>query len=152
MGRAVQTAIDSLNFFVESRNAGQVISVVTTGTGSFTSADQFNTAQKGAMFFVTIASVTVSSVNVQFSMNAKDVVTGTYYPYITASLALTGATPQGMILMYVGASSLTFAQPGVQALINLPLPNVFQLVTSLSIGNTSGSGTLSYSVDYSKVM
>lgn len=152
MSRAVQTAIDSLNFFVESRNAGQVISVVTTGTGSFTSADQFNTAQKGAMFFVTIASVTVSSVNVQFSMNAKDVVTGNYVPYLTASVALTNSTTTGVILMYVGAASLTFVNPAVQAVINMPLPNVFQLVTSLSIGNTSGSGTLSYSVDYSKVM
>ena len=150
MSRAVQTAIDSLNFFVESRNAGQVISVVTTGTGSFTSTDQTNTAQNGAMFFITLASVTVTSATVQFSINAKDVQTGIYFPYIKASVdGLSGATPQGMVIVYPGASG-TFVNAG-NTVVPMPLPNVFQVVTSLTITNTSSTGTVSYTVDYSKV-
>jgi hypothetical protein len=153
MARAVQTAIDSLNFFVESRNAGTVISAVTTATGGAISADQFNTAQKGAMFFITGTSVTADTTNMTFSINAKDPVTGKYFSYLTAPVVITSTTNQAMILLYVGAvATTTFVNSNVQAVIDMPLPNVFQITTTLSVTNVSGSGTISYSVDYSKVM
>jgi hypothetical protein len=152
MSRAVQTAIDSLNFFVESRNAGNIISVVATATGSFTSNDQTNLAQNGGMFFVTIASVTVNTVTVQMSINAKDVQSGAYFPYIKASLdGLAPGTTQGILTVYPGAGAGTFV-PANGAAIGMPLPNVFQVVASLTITTTASmSGTVGYSVDYGKV-
>ena len=151
MSRAVQTAIDSLNFFVESRNGGNIASVLTTATGSFTSSDQTNLAQNGGMFFVTIASVTVNTVTVQMSINAKDVQSGTYFPYIKASLdGLAPGTTQGMMIVYPGATS-TFINTE-NAVVSAPLPNVFQVVTSLTITTSASmSGTVGYTVDYGKL-
>jgi hypothetical protein len=154
MGRAVQTAIDSLNFFVESRNAGNIIISSATVSAGANSGDIANTQQVGAMFFVTIASVSVTSATIQLSILAKDVSTSTYFPYIKASVdGLSAAGTQGMILLYVGAASGTFLNAS-DTLVTLPLPNVFQVVTSMTISNTTAtnSGTASMRVDYSKVM
>lgn len=154
MARAVNTAIDSLNFFVESRNVGNISNVATTATGSFTSPDQANTQQRGGMFFITAASVTVNTATVQFSILAKDVSASVYFPYIKVSLdGLNQTTTQGIILLYVGAvPQAGIVDPSVTT-IGMPLPNVFQVVTSLSITTTASmSGTVSYKVDYSKVM
>jgi hypothetical protein len=152
MGRAVQTAIDSLNFFVESRNVGNIANVVTTATGTFISADQVNTAQKGAMFFVAFASVTVNTVSVNFSILAKDVSASVYFPYITQAIGVTPTTVNSTIMLYVGAVSGTFSDPSV-SLITLPLPNVYQVVVSLSVATTASmSGTVSYKIDSSKLM
>jgi hypothetical protein len=156
MSRAVQTAIDSLNFFVESRNAGNIISASATVSAAGTSPDQFNTAQRGAMFFVTIASVSVTSATVQLSINAKDPQSGVYFPYLKMSVdGLNATTTQGVIVLYVGAASAAGLNTAISnQLITMPLPNVFQVVTSMTISSTTAtnSGTASLSVDYSKVM
>jgi hypothetical protein len=154
MARAVQSVIDSLNFFVESRNAGNIILASATVSASGTSPDLFNTAQRGAMFFVAIASVSVSSATVQIAINAKDPQSGAYFPYLKTSVdGLSAAGAQGLILMYIGASAGAPFNANNQ-LISLPLPNVFQVVTSMTISNTTATntGTASLSVDYSKVM
>ena len=152
MARDVQTAIDSLNFFVESRNVGNIINVAATATGSSNSGDQANTQQIGGMFFVTFASVTVNTASVTFSILAKDVSASVYFPYVSQTLNVSSATTKSTILMYVGAATGTFADPSV-TLINMPLPNVFQVTVSLSVATTASmSGTTSYKIDYSKVM
>jgi len=165
MSRAVQTAIDSLNFFVESRNAGNILNVVTTATGGATSADLINTDQRGGMFFITFASVTVTGATLALNINAKDVQSGTYYPYCRVSVdgVTAGVTAaQYIALFYVGAVStpgsnginIGAAMAGNVANIGLPLPGTFQVVSSLTISNTTAtmSGTASYTVDYAKVM
>jgi hypothetical protein len=164
MARAVQTAIDSLNFFVESRNAGNILNVTTTATGGATSADLINTAQRGAMFFITFASVTVTGATLALNINAKDVATSTYFPYCRVSIdgISVGASTQYTALFYVGATStpgavgsnIGSAMAGNVTNIGLPLPGTFQIVSSLTISNTTAtmSGTVTYSVDYGKVM
>jgi hypothetical protein len=153
MARAVQTAIDSLNFFVESRNAGNIIPAVqTTAAGGATSADQTNTAQRGAMFFIAGVSVTVNSGTINLNINAKDVVSGTYFPYLTIPVIVTAGATQSVVVIYAGAVSGTFFNAN-DILVNMPLPNVFQVITSLVVSTSASmSGTLTYSVDYSKVM
>ena len=163
MSRAVQTAIDSLNFFVESRSVGNIINAVTTATGGITSADLINTAQRGGMFFITIASISVNSATLQLSINAKDVAAGTYFPYAQVVLAALapGSSLQYTALFYVGATSTPGAVgTGIAGTVNgnvvnfgLPLPGTFNVVSSLSLTTTaSQTGSLSYSVDYGKVM
>jgi hypothetical protein len=163
MSRAVQTAIDSLNFFVESRNAGNIINAVTTATGGANSGDLINTAQRGGMFFITVASISVNTATLLLSINAKDVASGTYFPYAQIQLGslVPGASLQYSALFYVGATSTPGAtgggivgtMSGNVANFGLPLPGTFQVVSSLAVTTTaSQTGTLSYSVDYAKVM
>lgn len=154
MARAVNTIIDSLNFFVESRNVGNIILASATVSASALSSDQNNTLQQGAMFFVAIASVSVSSATVQLSILAKDVSTSTYFPYAKASVdGLSAGGAQGMVIFYVGAAAGTFLNAN-DTLVNLPLPGVFQVQTSMTISGTTAtnSGTASLRVDYAKVM
>jgi hypothetical protein len=154
MARAVQTAIDSLNFFVESRNAGNIITATATISAAGISPDQTNLAQHGAMFFVALASVSVSSATIQLSINAKDVVSGTYFPYLKASVdGLSAAGSQGMLVVYPGIVGGGFLNAN-NATASVPLPNVFQVVTSMTISSTTAtnSGTATLTVDYSKIM
>ena len=156
MARAVQTAIDSLNFFVESRNAGNILTVAATATGGATSADIVNTAQRGGMFFITLASVTVTACTLALNINAKDTQSGTYFPYLRVSCdgVSAGGPLQNMALVYVGAVTQTSVVNANVQSVGMPLPGTFQVVSSLTISNTTAtmSGTVSYSVDYSKVM
>jgi hypothetical protein len=154
MARAVQTAVDSLNFFVESRSAGSIIIASATVSGAATSADQQNSQQVGAMFFVNLTSVSVTSATIQMSINAKDPVAGTYFPYVKASIdGLSAGNTNGMVIMYLGAASATFLNAD-NALITMPVPYIFQVVTSMTISSTTAtnSGTTSFTVDYTKVM
>ncbi len=153
MARSVNTIIDSLNFFVESRNVGNIITVPTTATGSSNSGDLVNTDQLGGMFFVTFASVTVNTASVTFSILAKDVSASVYFPYVSQTLNVSSATLKSTILLYVGAvATTTYVDPSV-TLINMPVPNVFQATVTVSIATTASmSGTVAYKVDYSKVM
>jgi hypothetical protein len=154
MSRAVQTAIDSLNFFVESRNAGNIIvGQSTAGALSPTSLDQINTDQKGAMFFATFSSVSVNTATLALNINAKDAQSGTYFPYIRASMDGTSSIPgQWMAVVYAGAVATTVVNTNVLT-IGMPIPGTFQVVASLTITTTaSQTGSLTYSVDYSKVM
>jgi hypothetical protein len=164
MARDVSTIIDSLNFFVESRNVGNIINVVTTATGGANSGDLVNTDQLGGMFFITVASITVNSATLGLSILAKDVSASTYFPYARVSLdSLTASSSlQYMALFYVGAASTPGASGvGIAGSINgnvvnfgLPLPGTFQVVSSLTLGavTATNSQTMSYKVDYAKVM
>lgn len=165
MARAVQTAVDSLNFFVESRNVGNILLATTTATSGITSADQINTDQQGALFFITMASVTVTGATLALNINAKNISTSTYFPWARVSLdGLTASSSlQYMAMLYVGAASTPVAfgtgAPSVgftenMTVIALPVPPVFQVVSSLTISNSTAtmSGTASYRVDYEKVM
>ena len=157
MARAVQTAIDSLNFFVESRNHGNIISVTATISAPANSGDLTNTIQRGGLLFFTLSSVSVSSATIQVAINAKDETSGVYFPYIKASIdGLTPTTAQGIMLIYVGAVSagLDFNPAIPNSLITLPLPHIFQVVTSMTISSTTAtnSGTASLSIDYEKIM
>lgn len=166
MARAVHTAIDSLNFFVESRNAGNIINVLTTATGGADSGDLVNTGQQGALFYITTASVTVNGADLTLNILAKNVSAGTYFPW--AKMMITGISAavsnQYMAMLYIGASG-TPVSVGNSALLStslaqsmeifpLPVPGVFKVVTSLSLGAvTATSGqTMSYRVDYDKIM
>lgn len=163
MARAVNTIIDSLNFFVESRNVGSVINVASTATLGAISADQNNTQQVGAMFFVTLASVSVNSATLGLAINAKDVSTGLYMPYARVSLdGLTVGSSLGYIAMlYVGAAStaigngsaMSLTPAGNLQILPMPVPPVFQITATLTITTSAAqSGSVSYRVDYEKVM
>jgi hypothetical protein len=156
VARSINSVIDSLNFFVESRNAGNIFNVVTTATGGATSADLQNTAQRGGLFFITFASVTVTACTLALNINAKDVQSGTYFPYIRVSCdgVSVGGPLQNMALVYVGAVTQTSVVPGTVQTVSMPLPGTFQVVSSLTISNTTAtmSGTVSYSVDYGKIL
>ncbi len=156
MARAVNTVVDSLNFFVESRNVGNIFNVITTATGGATSADIINTNQVGGMFFITFASVTVTGATLALTIQAKDISTSTYFPYVRLSVdGVTVAGPlQNIALLYVGAVTQTTVVPSTVQTVGMPLPGVFNVVASLTISNTTAtmSGTASYRVDYAKVM
>lgn len=154
MARDVSTPIDSLNFFIESRNVGNLFNVTTTATGGLSSADIFNTQQVGAMFFITVASITVNTATLRLNINAKDISAGTYFPYVAVSVdgISNTASLQYVGLLYVGAVSTSNVNANVQ-LIPMPLPGAFQVVSSLTITTSaSQTGSLSYRVDYAKVM
>lgn len=163
MARAVQTAIDSLNFFVESRNVGNIFNVTSTATLGAVSPDQFNTQQVGAMFFITLASVTVNSVTLGIAINAKDISASTYFPYARVSLdGLTASSSLGYVAMlYVGAVSTAIGNGAAMSLtpvgniqiLAMPVPPVFQITSTLTITTTASmSGSVSYRIDYEKVM
>lgn len=165
MARAVQTAIDSLNFFVESRSHGNVLTATTTATGGITSADLVNTDQRGALFFITLASITVNNATLAININAKDLANNTYFPWARVSLdGLTASSSlQYMAMLFIGAASTNSSfgnlPPPVGfnenlTTINLPVPGTFQVVSSLTIGAVTATNgqTMSYSVDYSKIM
>jgi len=156
MARSVNTVIDSLNFFVESRNVGNIFNVVTTATSGATSADIINTNQVGGMFFITFASVTVTGATLALTIQAKDVSASTYFPYVRISVdgVTAGGPLQNIALLYVGAVPQTTVVPSTVQTIGMPLPGVFNVVSSLTISNTTAtmSGTASYRVDYAKVM
>jgi hypothetical protein len=164
MARAVNTIIDSLNFFVESRSYGNIFNVTTTATGGLASPDIANTQQVGAMFFITVASITVNSATLAFNILAKDVTSSTYFPYARVSLdSLTASSSlQYMALFYVGAVSTPGSSgTGIAGSVNgnvanfgLPVPGVFQVVSSLTIGAVTATNgqTISYRLDYGKVM
>jgi hypothetical protein len=155
MARSVNTIIDSVNFFVESRNAGNILKAVTTATGGLTSADLQNTQQVGGMFFVTFSSLTVNTATLALNINAKDISLGTYFPYLRVSVdGVTNTGPtQWLALLYVGAvTQTTVVNTNVQT-VGMPLPGTFQVVSSLTITTSaSQTGSLTYQVDYAKVM
>lgn len=166
MARSVNTVIDSVNFFVESRNVGNIFNAVTTATGGLNSGDIQNTNQVGGMFFITLASISVNSATLNLSILAKDVSAGTYFPYVQVALSALAATSslQYTALFYVGATS-TPGSSGAQSAvfsgavngnvvnIGMPLPGTFEVVSSLTLTTTaSQTGSLSYRVDYAKVM
>ena len=167
MARAVNTIIDSVNFFVESRNVGNIINAVTTATGGADSGDLINTAQRGALFFITTASVTVNGADLTINILAKNVSASTYFPWakMTISGLTATATNQFMALLYAGALGTTVSVGNATAvmtaslteameIINMPVPAVFKVVTSLSLGAVTATNgqTMSYRVDYEKIM
>jgi hypothetical protein len=163
MARAVQTAIDSLNFFVESRNVGNIFTVISTATLGGVSPDQINTQQKGAMFFITLASISVNTATLGIAINAKDVSANAYFPYARVSLdgLAVGASLQYIAMLYVGSSStavgsgtgIAVAPAGNTQILPMPVPAVFQITSTLTITTTaSQSGSISYSLDYEKIM
>jgi hypothetical protein len=163
MARAINTIIDSLNFFVESRNVGNILNVVTTATGGASTGDIFNTQQVGAMFFITLASVSVNSVTLGLAILAKNVSTSTYFPYARVSLdGLTASSSlQYVAMLYIGAAStavgngsvMSLAPAGSTQILAVPVPPVFQITSSLTLTTTASmSGSTSYRVDYEKVM
>jgi hypothetical protein len=163
MPRDISQVVDSLNFFIESQNVGNLINVTSTATLGAVSPDQTNTQQVGAMFFIALASVTVNTVTLGVAINAKDVSSGTYFPYARVSLdGLTASSSLGYIAMlYVGAAStavgngaaMSLAPAGNIQILPMPVPPVFQITSTLTITTTaSQSGSVSYRVDYEKVM
>lgn len=167
MARAVNTVIDSLNFFVESRNVGNIINVVTTATSGSDSGDLINTAQKGALFFITTASVSVNNADLSISVLAKNVSTSTYFPWTKMIIGglTASASQQYMAMLYVGGSLGTVVSVGNSTLLStslagsmeifqMPVPAVFKVVASLSLGavTATNSQTMSYRIDYEKIM
>lgn len=168
MARDVTTIIDSLNFFVESRNIGNVFNAVATATGGLASPDIVNTQQRGLMLFITVASITVSAATLAVNINAKDVSAGTYFPYVRVSLdGLTASSSlQYIEMLYVGAAStavvgggggqaaMNASVPGNAVIWDLPVPGTYQITSSLTITNTSAtnSGTVGYRIDAAAVM
>jgi hypothetical protein len=165
MARAINTIIDSLNFFVESRNVGNIINALTTATSGVDSGDIFNTNQQGALFFITLASVTVNSGDLSINILAKNISASTYFPWAKMLISATAsASTQYMAMMYIGASgtivsvglsgNMVTSLGGNMEIFNLPVPPVFKVVTSLSLGVVTATNgqTMSYRVDYEKVM
>jgi hypothetical protein len=165
MARCVNTIIDSLNFFVESRNVGNIINVVTTATGGADSGDLVNTNQQGALFFITVASVTVQGADLTVNILAKNISASTYFPWAKMILnqLSAAASTQYMAMLYIGGSGtvvsvgnatvMTTSLAENMEIFPLPVPAVFKVVTSLSLGAvTATSGqTMSYRIDYEKI-
>jgi hypothetical protein len=165
MARAIQTAVDSLNFFVESRNVGNLINVTSTATLGGNSGDLTNTNQQGALFFLTLASLSVNTATLGLSILAKNISASTYFPWARVSLdgLVNAASLQYMAMLYIGAN-ITNVSVGPSAntsvafsenmqIIPLPVPAVFQVATTLTITTTASmSGSISYRVDYEKIM
>jgi hypothetical protein len=78
--------------------------------------------------------------------------------------ATASASTQYMAMMYIGASgtivsvglsgNMVTSLGGNMEIFNLPVPPVFKVVTSLSLGVVTATNgqTMSYRVDYEKVM
>lgn len=159
MARGINTAVDSVDFFVQhtagqdTRDAASVLSILATATGTGTAADQINTIHKGAWLLLNIASISVNTATLAVNVNAK--IAGNYCNI--ARLSVDGITngnvssQQGIMVMYPGAIAPTNPTGIVAA--GVPLPGRMQVTASLTITTTaSHSGVVSYSVSQSRVL
>ena len=154
MARNVVTAVDSADFFVQAKDSlTNILNVVTTATSSVVSADITNTLHKGAIFYVAIASVTVTAATLALNINGKNAVDGLYYPVCRVSVDGVSVGSQGKFTAQI-YPGVTTPGPANANAVSAVLPAVFQVQASLTISNTTAtmSGTVSYSVGISKIL
>lgn len=152
MARAIQTQVDSADFFVQSRDStSPVLTVTTTTTNNLgVSADQVNTLHKGVVLYLMITSLSVAS-TLGVSINGKEASTGAYIPVARVSL---DSVPAGAgnyaMSVYPGAVDTGGTGASGQHAVGVPLPAVFQVVASNAAG--SGNATFSAKIGMSKIL
>jgi hypothetical protein len=152
MARNPTCLSDSVEMYVQHQDAtANIISVTATATTSLTSADQTNTFQKGAAFYVTVTSLTVNSATLGVNINGKDAVSGTYFPLARVSIDGITATGRYTGIIYPGIGT-TGLPTGANA-ANGILPAVFQVQASLTLTTSAGmTGTLGVAMGMSKIL
>jgi hypothetical protein len=152
MARAIQTQVDSADFFVQARDsATPILTVTTTTTNNFgASPDQVNTLHKGAVLYLMITSLSAAS-TLGVSINGKEASTG---QYITVARVSLDSVPAGAanyaMSVYPGAVDTGAASAVGQHAAGVPLPAVFQVVASNAAG--SGNATFSAKIGMSKIL
>jgi hypothetical protein len=154
MARNPTCLSDSVEMYVQHQDAtSNVIAATATVAASVVSADQTNTFQKGAVFYVQISSVSVNTATLAVNVNGKDAISGLYFPVARVSIdgmnVTTASAYTGIIYPGIGTTGL----PANASAANGILPAVFQVQATLSVTTSAGmSGTVSYRVGMSKIL
>lgn len=151
MAAGVNTLIDSLNFFVQSRDI-TVLTVTATATSTQTGSDQVNTLHKGAIFNVAFTTISATC-TVRIAIQGRDDVAGVYYTI--ASLSLDGITTGNLtslsstnpIYVYPGIATTQYSGQGV----NTVLPQKFRAIASIG-GATTSLAAVSFNLNASKIV
>lgn len=152
MARNPVCLADSVEMYVQHQDStANLISVTATAATSLTSTDQKNTLQKGAVFYITVTSLTVNSATLGINVNGKDAVSGAYFPVGRVSIDGIAATGlyTGVIYPGIGTTGL----PANANAANGILPATFQVQATLTITTTASmSGTLGVKMGMSKII
>lgn len=160
MGRAVSSAIDSVNFYCEQLDypsngaATSLISVTSTATQTLNSADVTNTVHKGAMLFVAFTSLAATA-TVKFNIQAKDPVSGSYFTIRSVSVdgVTIGNAVGPSILVYPSILATVSAAYGTSDYqFNGYLPRTWRLQASITATASGGSPSVGFTVGATKLI
>jgi hypothetical protein len=152
MARNPVCLADRVEMYVQHQDStANLISVTATATTSLSSSDQTNTVQKGAVFYVTVTSLTVNSATLGVNVNGKDAVSGSYFP--VGRVSLDGIVASGVYTAIIYPGIGTTGLPTNAVAANGILPAIFQVQASLTLTTSAGmSGTLGVKMGMSKIL
>jgi hypothetical protein len=136
MARNPTCLSDSVEMYVQHQDsASSIIAVSATATASLLSSDITNTVQKGAAFYVTISSISVSTVTCALNISGKNAATDTYFPVARVSIdgIATSGRHTGIIYPGIGTSGLPTGANAANGI----LPAVYQVQASLTVTTTA---------------
>jgi len=154
MARGMVTLQDVNDAFVQAQDMGAaVLTVVGTATQTVTSTDQVMSGlHKGAMFYVNITTCS-ATMTVAWTFNAKDPISGSYFPLFRASvdgtILVSGYT--GKVPIYVYPGIVTSVSVTSMA-YNLPLPRTFQVVASITATANSGGANIAFTMGQTRLV
>jgi len=155
MARSLQTAVDSTDFFVESRDiTTALLNISATATGSNNSADQVNTLHKGVALFINITSIAATA-TIGINVQGKDPVSGNYVTLTRISLdaqATLAATSTSMFEVYPGLTTSVPATVGTNGALNLALPKTWRVQASITATASQGGANVGYSISQSRIL
>ena len=153
MARGVNTAIDSLDFFVQARDVTTaVITVTATATSTQNSPDQVNTLHKGATLFLNMVSVAATT-TVGLNIQGKDPVSGNYATIARASLdaQATNAVSTNALIIYPGVTAQA-SLGSVGSAVNIALPMTWRVQASITATASQGGAGASFTIGVSKIL
>jgi len=152
MARNPVCLADRVEMYVQHQDSSaNILSATATAATSLTSSDQTNTVQKGAVFYVTVTSLTVNSATLGINVNGKDAVSGAYFP--VGRVSIDGVVASGLYTGIIYPGIGTAGLPANANAANGVLPATFQVQASLTITTTASmSGTLGVRMGMSKIL
>jgi hypothetical protein len=145
MARGVNTPVDELDFYLDTRDiSGPVLNVTATSTQTVNGADLQNTGP-GAVFYVSFVSV-VATATVRVNLQAKDPVSSLYFTIASLSVDGISVTTTGNPLqaLYVMPGAATAPTNGT--LVQLPMPRTFRVQASITVINATATSAVAMKV------
>ncbi len=141
----VMQLIDSLNFYIETRDLpSAVFSVTATSTSTQTGSDQTNTSP-GALFHVSFVTVAATA-TVRVMIQAKDPVSGLYAVMASVSIDELSVTTTGnlnrLLYVYPGAGT----PGGTATAVGVPLSRIFRVQASITVINATATSAVALNV------
>lgn len=156
MARGVNTLVDDLDFYVETRDsASAALTITATASTSIAGATLQNTGP-GGIFYVTFTSIG-STCTCRLSWQGKDPVSGLFYTF--ASLSLDGLSVtntvggQAMNTVYITGNAVSLGYTNV-TMFQFPMPRVFRVYASITVNSTASNlanAGLSMNVGYTRL-